>query len=58
MNVSSHSSRALNEMWKCQNMLRGLVRELLDLHKLPTVSHADMFLYYSHVTDSLLELKG
>lgn len=29
--------RALNEMWKCQNMLRGLVRELLDLHKLPTV---------------------
>lgn len=30
--------RALNEMWKCQNMLRGLVKELLDLHKLPVVS--------------------
>lgn len=30
-------SRALNEMWKCQNMLRGLVKELLDLHKLPVV---------------------
>lgn len=29
--------RALNEMWKCQNMLRGLVKELLDLHKLPVV---------------------
>ncbi|CAJ0922336.1 unnamed protein product, partial [Ranitomeya imitator] len=28
--------RALNEMWKCQNMLRSHVRELLDLHKLPT----------------------
>lgn len=24
-------------MWKCQNMLRGLVKELLDLHKLPVV---------------------
>lgn len=30
--------RALNEMWKCQNMLRSHVRELLDLHKQPTVS--------------------
>lgn len=29
--------RALNEMWKCQNMLRSLVKELLDLHKLPVV---------------------
>ncbi|KAJ8262415.1 hypothetical protein GJAV_G00166210 [Gymnothorax javanicus] len=28
--------KALNEMWKCQNMLRGHVRELLDLHKQPT----------------------
>lgn len=36
--TSSHSLRALNEMWKCQNMLRGLVKELLDLHKLPVVS--------------------
>ncbi|XP_036407201.1 sister chromatid cohesion protein PDS5 homolog A-like [Megalops cyprinoides] len=27
--------KALNEMWKCQNMLRGHVRELLDLHKQP-----------------------
>ncbi|KAG7263868.1 LOW QUALITY PROTEIN: hypothetical protein CRUP_001200 [Coryphaenoides rupestris] len=33
-------AQALNEMWKCQNMLRGLVRELLDLHKLP-VSEAN-----------------
>lgn len=30
-------NRALNEMWKCQNMLRSHVRELLDLHKQPTV---------------------
>ena len=30
--------RALNEMWKCQNMLRSHVRELLDLHKQPSVS--------------------
>lgn len=36
-------SRALNEMWKCQNMLRGLVKELLDLHKLPVVSPAPSF---------------
>ncbi|XP_061108387.1 sister chromatid cohesion protein PDS5 homolog A-like [Conger conger] len=28
--------KALNEMWKCQNMLRSHVRELLDLHKQPT----------------------
>uniref|UniRef100_A0A8C2FIC7 PDS5 cohesin associated factor A n=1 Tax=Cyprinus carpio TaxID=7962 RepID=A0A8C2FIC7_CYPCA len=33
---NSIDDKALNEMWKCQNMLRGLVRELLDLHKLPT----------------------
>lgn len=33
----SHFCRALNEMWKCQNMLRSHVRELLDLHKQPTV---------------------
>lgn len=32
-----HIFRALNEMWKCQNMLRSHVRELLDLHKQPTV---------------------
>lgn len=32
-----HFCRALNEMWKCQNMLRSHVRELLDLHKQPTV---------------------
>uniref|UniRef100_A0A8B9H4T5 PDS5 cohesin associated factor A n=1 Tax=Astyanax mexicanus TaxID=7994 RepID=A0A8B9H4T5_ASTMX len=33
---NSIDDKALNEMWKCQNMLRGLVRELLDLHKQPT----------------------
>uniref|UniRef100_A0A672JEC5 PDS5 cohesin associated factor A n=1 Tax=Salarias fasciatus TaxID=181472 RepID=A0A672JEC5_SALFA len=37
---NSIDDKALNEMWKCQNMLRGLVKELLDLHKLP-VSEAN-----------------
>uniref|UniRef100_A0AAY4A4L8 PDS5 cohesin associated factor A n=1 Tax=Denticeps clupeoides TaxID=299321 RepID=A0AAY4A4L8_9TELE len=36
--LDTNAVKALNEMWKCQNMLRGLVRELLDLHKLPTVN--------------------
>ncbi|XP_062864577.1 sister chromatid cohesion protein PDS5 homolog A isoform X2 [Trichomycterus rosablanca] len=34
--LDTNAVKALNEMWKCQNMLRGLVKELLDLHKLPT----------------------
>jgi len=34
--LDTNAVKALNEMWKCQNMVRGLVRELLDLHKLPT----------------------
>ncbi|KAK0152840.1 Sister chromatid cohesion protein PDS5 A [Merluccius polli] len=38
--LDTNAVKALNEMWKCQNMLRGLVRELLDLHKLP-VSEAN-----------------
>ncbi|TNM86094.1 hypothetical protein fugu_008365 [Takifugu bimaculatus] len=38
--LDTNAVRALNEMWKCQNMLRGLVKELLDLHKLP-VSEAN-----------------
>uniref|UniRef100_A0A8D1DP00 Sister chromatid cohesion protein PDS5 homolog A n=1 Tax=Sus scrofa TaxID=9823 RepID=A0A8D1DP00_PIG len=33
---NSIDDKALNEMWKCQNMLRSHVRELLDLHKQPT----------------------
>ncbi|XP_062243807.1 sister chromatid cohesion protein PDS5 homolog A isoform X2 [Platichthys flesus] len=33
--LDTNAVKALNEMWKCQNMLRGLVKELLDLHKLP-----------------------
>ncbi|KAL2098229.1 hypothetical protein ACEWY4_007436 [Coilia grayii] len=33
--LDTNAVKALNEMWKCQNMVRGLVRELLDLHKLP-----------------------
>uniref|UniRef100_A0A8C7YJY7 PDS5 cohesin associated factor A n=1 Tax=Oryzias sinensis TaxID=183150 RepID=A0A8C7YJY7_9TELE len=37
---NSIDDKALNEMWKCQNMLRSLVKELLDLHKLP-VSEAN-----------------
>uniref|UniRef100_A0A671TED7 PDS5 cohesin associated factor A n=1 Tax=Sparus aurata TaxID=8175 RepID=A0A671TED7_SPAAU len=36
--LDTNAVKALNEMWKCQNMLRGLVKELLDLHKLPVVS--------------------
>ncbi|KAF7655943.1 hypothetical protein LDENG_00048110 [Lucifuga dentata] len=38
--LDSNAVKALNEMWKCQNMLRSLVKELLDLHKLP-VSEAN-----------------
>ncbi|XP_008315136.1 sister chromatid cohesion protein PDS5 homolog A isoform X2 [Cynoglossus semilaevis] len=38
--LDTNAVKALNEMWKCQNMLRGLVKELLDLHKLP-VSEAN-----------------
>lgn len=34
-NLDPNAVKALNEMWKCQNMLRGHVRELLDLHKMP-----------------------
>ncbi|XP_048851622.1 sister chromatid cohesion protein PDS5 homolog A [Brienomyrus brachyistius] len=33
--LDPNAVKALNEMWKCQNMLRSVVRELLDLHKLP-----------------------
>uniref|UniRef100_A0A8C3AVU6 PDS5 cohesin associated factor A n=1 Tax=Cyclopterus lumpus TaxID=8103 RepID=A0A8C3AVU6_CYCLU len=33
--LDTNAVKALNEMWKCQNMLRSLVKELLDLHKLP-----------------------
>uniref|UniRef100_A0A8C7YMD1 PDS5 cohesin associated factor A n=1 Tax=Oryzias sinensis TaxID=183150 RepID=A0A8C7YMD1_9TELE len=35
--LDTNAVKALNEMWKCQNMLRSLVKELLDLHKLPVV---------------------
>ncbi|XP_036372439.1 sister chromatid cohesion protein PDS5 homolog A [Megalops cyprinoides] len=38
--LDPNAIKALNEMWKCQNMLRSLVRELLDLHKVP-VSEAN-----------------
>uniref|UniRef100_A0A8C0HBV5 PDS5 cohesin associated factor A n=1 Tax=Chelonoidis abingdonii TaxID=106734 RepID=A0A8C0HBV5_CHEAB len=34
--LDPNAVKALNEMWKCQNMLRSHVRELLDLHKQPT----------------------
>ncbi|RXM94747.1 Sister chromatid cohesion protein PDS5-like A [Acipenser ruthenus] len=34
--LDPNAVKALNEMWKCQNMLRSQVRELLDLHKQPT----------------------
>uniref|UniRef100_A0A4W3IM19 PDS5 cohesin associated factor A n=1 Tax=Callorhinchus milii TaxID=7868 RepID=A0A4W3IM19_CALMI len=36
--LDPNAVKALNEMWKCQNMLRSHVRELLDLHKQPAVS--------------------
>lgn len=32
------SLRALNEMWKCQNLLRNHVKDLLDLIKKPKVT--------------------
>uniref|UniRef100_A0A8C3TBD9 PDS5 cohesin associated factor A n=1 Tax=Chelydra serpentina TaxID=8475 RepID=A0A8C3TBD9_CHESE len=35
--LDPNAVKALNEMWKCQNLLRSHVRELLDLHKQPTV---------------------
>uniref|UniRef100_A0A8C6YCQ7 PDS5 cohesin associated factor A n=1 Tax=Naja naja TaxID=35670 RepID=A0A8C6YCQ7_NAJNA len=35
--LDPNAVKALNEMWKCQNMLRSHMRELLDLHKTPTV---------------------
>uniref|UniRef100_A0A3Q2CK11 PDS5 cohesin associated factor A n=1 Tax=Cyprinodon variegatus TaxID=28743 RepID=A0A3Q2CK11_CYPVA len=38
--LDTNAVKALNEMWKCQNMLRSLVKELLDLHKMP-VSEAN-----------------
>lgn len=31
--------RALNEMWKCQNLLRHQVKDLLDLIKQPKVRY-------------------
>ncbi|XP_078078358.1 sister chromatid cohesion protein PDS5 homolog B [Mustelus asterias] len=31
--LDTNAVKALNEMWKCQNMLRHHVRDLLDLHK-------------------------
>uniref|UniRef100_A0A2K6LI20 PDS5 cohesin associated factor A n=1 Tax=Rhinopithecus bieti TaxID=61621 RepID=A0A2K6LI20_RHIBE len=34
--LDPNAVKALNEMWKCQNMLWSHVRELLDLHKQPT----------------------
>ncbi|XP_030047177.1 sister chromatid cohesion protein PDS5 homolog A [Microcaecilia unicolor] len=34
-NLDPNAVKALNEMWKCQNLLRSHVRELLDLHKQP-----------------------
>ncbi|EGW05963.1 Sister chromatid cohesion protein PDS5-like A [Cricetulus griseus] len=37
--LDPNAVKALNEMWKCQNMLRSHVRELLDLHKQPTVEN-------------------
>ncbi|XP_051821618.1 sister chromatid cohesion protein PDS5 homolog A [Antechinus flavipes] len=33
--LDPNAVKALNEMWKCQNLLRSHVRELLDLHKQP-----------------------
>lgn len=35
--------RALNEMWKCQNLLRHQVKDLVDLIKQPKVS--SIYLY-------------
>uniref|UniRef100_A0A8C3LEG1 PDS5 cohesin associated factor A n=1 Tax=Chrysolophus pictus TaxID=9089 RepID=A0A8C3LEG1_CHRPC len=45
--LDPNAVKALNEMWKCQNMLRSHVRELLDLHKQPTVR--SKFILYSTV---------
>uniref|UniRef100_A0A8C0KBR6 PDS5 cohesin associated factor A n=1 Tax=Canis lupus dingo TaxID=286419 RepID=A0A8C0KBR6_CANLU len=41
--LDPNAVKALNEMWKCQNMLRSHVRELLDLHKQPTANCSAMF---------------
>uniref|UniRef100_A0A674MXM2 PDS5 cohesin associated factor A n=2 Tax=Tetraodontidae TaxID=31031 RepID=A0A674MXM2_TAKRU len=51
--LDTNAVRALNEMWKCQNMLRGLVKELLDLHKLPvTFSSKWRFLFTENLPDA------
>lgn len=36
--LSCFPPRALNEMWKCQNLLRNHVKDLLDLIKKPKVT--------------------
>lgn len=39
--MSRFSPRALNEMWKCQNLLRNHVKDLLDLIKKPKVTQVN-----------------
>ncbi|MBN3270769.1 PD5BA protein, partial [Polyodon spathula] len=46
--------KALNEMWKCQNMLRNQVKDLLDLIKQPKVSWVSYLLQiYGYMCCSL-----
>ena len=48
--------RALNEMWKCQNLLRNNVKDLLDLVKKPkvTLTEAHFQTLMVHSASSLL----
>jgi len=51
------SYRALNEMWKCQNMLRHHVKDLLDLVKQPKVGFSSQFGFgYSFSDFSILHV--
>uniref|UniRef100_A0A8C0HBI6 PDS5 cohesin associated factor A n=1 Tax=Chelonoidis abingdonii TaxID=106734 RepID=A0A8C0HBI6_CHEAB len=47
--LDPNAVKALNEMWKCQNMLRSHVRELLDLHKQPTVRLSYVSILFNNI---------
>uniref|UniRef100_A0A8C5I719 PDS5 cohesin associated factor A n=1 Tax=Gouania willdenowi TaxID=441366 RepID=A0A8C5I719_GOUWI len=50
--LDTNAVKALNEMWKCQNMLRSLVKELLDLHKLLWSDYPHLIVPLENLPDS------
>ncbi|MEE6462217.1 hypothetical protein FKM82_001523 [Ascaphus truei] len=54
--LDPNAVKALNEMWKCQNMLRSHMRELLDLHKQPTREIARKLANPKQPTNPFLEM--